>query len=47
MQMAAKYEITAQQKAEIEEARKTNKDKRIEVWLKFCQCGQMVSRPAR
>lgn len=32
--MAAKYEITAEQKAEIEEARTKNKDKRIENKLK-------------
>jgi transposase len=34
MKMAAKYEITAEQKHEIEEARKTNKDKRVETRLK-------------
>ena len=32
--MAAKYEITAEQKAEIERARKMNKDKRNEARLK-------------
>lgn len=32
--MAAKYEITAEQKAEIEQARKKNRDKRTEVKLK-------------
>ena len=32
--MAVKYEITAEQKAEIEQARKKNKDKRTEAKLK-------------
>jgi hypothetical protein len=30
MIMAAKYEITTEQKAEIEEARHANKDKKVE-----------------
>ena len=34
MKMATKYVITAEQKAEIEQARKENKDKRIEAKLK-------------
>ena len=34
MKMASKYVITADQKAEIEQARKANKDKRIEAKLK-------------
>lgn len=34
MKMAVKYVITAEQKAEIEQARQTNKDKRIEAKLK-------------
>lgn len=34
MQMAVKYEITAEQKAEIEKARKANKDKKVEDRLK-------------
>ena len=34
MKMATKYVITAEQKAEIEQARKTNKDKRTEAKLK-------------
>jgi transposase len=34
MQMATKYKITAAQKAEIEEARKANKDKKVEARLK-------------
>lgn len=34
MKMAVKYDITAEQKAEIEQARKANKDKRIEAKLK-------------
>jgi len=34
MEMAARYEITAEQKTEIEEARKVNKDKKVEARLK-------------
>jgi transposase len=34
MKMAAKYEITAEQRIEIEEARKANRDKKIEARLK-------------
>ena len=47
--MAAKYEITAEQKAEIEQARKTNKDKRNEAKLKVLsmradgECAKKIS----
>lgn len=34
MKMATRYEITAEQKEEIEQARKANKDKRTEAKLK-------------